>query len=256
MRFEKKGRIGTIVFDRPPVNAFDYAGLRQLSALIDKARYDDDVCAILLTSVLPRVFCAGADIKAFQTATPRQRAMISLLGHEVLRKMEQTPVIFVAVIAGHASGGGLELAMACDVRFAAEGDYQLGLNETRLGLFPGMGGTQRLTRLIGLSRGLEMIATGQALAPAEALRLGVIDHLLPDPAACLSAAVDYAAAITGGPCEAIGRAKVAACLGYGLPLDAGLALEREAVAHVFASRDANEGIAAFTEKRSPVFAGR
>jgi enoyl-CoA hydratase/carnithine racemase len=256
VRLEKQGRVGIIVLDNPPANTFDYGGLQSLGALIDEARYDEQVRAVVLSSAVPRFFSAGAEIKAFRNATAHQRAMVSLLGHEVLRKIEFTPMVFIAAIAGHASGGGLELAMACDIRFAAEGDYKLGLTEVKLGLFPGMGGTQRLTRLVGLSRGLDMIATARTLSPAQGLSLGLVDRVFPDAGTCFSAAIDYGAAIANGPSEAVGRAKVATCVGYGAPLDVGLALEREAVTHVFASADAAEGISAFAEKREPNFRGR
>jgi len=256
VRLEKHGRVAVLVLDNPPANIFNYAGLQRLAALVDKARFDEDVRAVVVASALPTFFSVGADLKLFRASTPRQRAMVALLGHEVFRKIEHTPLMFIASIAGHAIGGGLELAMACDVRFAAEGDYTLGLTEVKLGLFPGMGGTQRLTRLVGLSRGLDMIATARTMTPADALKLGVIDRVLPGADTCLSAAMDYAAAIANGPSEAVGRAKIAMSQGYGAPLDLGLALEREGIARVFASRDAEEGVAAFAEKRSAVFQGR
>ncbi|MGH3160189.1 MAG: enoyl-CoA hydratase/isomerase family protein [Streptosporangiaceae bacterium] len=256
MRLDKRDGVGVIVLDNPPANAFDYAGLQRLAGLIEQARYDDGIRAVVVASESPRFFSAGADIRAFHGATPRQRAMTSLLGHEVFRKIEQTPMVFVAAIAGHAAGGGLELAMACDLRFAAEGDYTLGLGEVKLGLFPGMGGTQRLTRLVGLSLGLDMIVTGRSVTPAEARHMGLVDQLYPGREACEAAAFDYCAAVAAGPSEAIGHAKTAVALGYAGPLDAGLALEREAIAHIFATGDAAEGIAAFSSKRSARFHGR
>jgi enoyl-CoA hydratase/carnithine racemase len=255
MRLERQDRIGLLVLDQPPANTFDYAGLKQLASLIEDARYDENIRAVVITSALPRFFSAGADLKAFQAATPRQRAMTSLLGHEVFRKIEHTPMLIVAAMAGHTSGGGLELAMACDLRFAAEGDYKLGLAEVKLGLFPGMGGTQRLPRLVGLSRGLDLIATARSISPTEAHEIGLVDRLFSDSAACLAAAIEYATAIANGPSEAVGRAKIALRLGYGAPLDSGLALEREAIASVNLSDDAAEGIAAFVDKRQAIFRG-
>jgi enoyl-CoA hydratase/carnithine racemase len=182
--------------------------------------------------------------------------MTALLGHEVLRKMENTPLIFVAAINGHAYGGGLELALACDIRFAAEGDYRLGLSEVNLGLFPGNGGTQRLPRVVGLARGLDMIVHGTTVTPSEAKEIGLVDRLFADAAALREGALEYAAGLAAGPTEAIGHAKVAAVLGFGAPLEAGLAIEREAIARVFVSEDAQEGIKAFTEKRKPEYTGR
>src|SRR5215470_18181152 len=182
--------------------------------------------------------------------------MTALLAHEVFRKFENTPMVFVAAIAGHALGGGLDLALECDMRFAARGSYRIGLPEVNLGLFPGSGGTQRLPRLIGLSRGMDLIATARTLSPDDARELGIVDQLYEDATACRAAAVEYCAKVASGASEAIGRAKVVTSLGYSAPLDLGLALEREAIARIFVSEDAQEGITAFSEKRQPAFKGR
>lgn len=256
MRLEKDGSVGVILLDRPPANSYDYDFLREFGSAVDDARVDDDVRAVIVASASDKFFSAGADLKAFQSGTPRRRAMTALLGHEVFRKMETTPLVFVAAIAGHALGGGLELAMACDLRFAARGSYKLGLPETGLGLFPGAGGTQRLPRIVGLSRGIDLIASGATFGPEQALEYGLVDRLFDDADACLTGAKEYARKIAEGPSEAIGRAKVVAQIGYGAPLDLGLAVEREAIARIFVSEDAQEGIAAFTEKRQPTYRGR
>jgi len=255
VRLEKEGAVGIITLDRPPANSYDYDFLREFGAAVDDVRISEDIRAVVVASASEKFFCAGADLKAFAAASGRRRAMTCILGHEVFRKMEHTPLIFVAAIAGHALGGGLELALACDLRFAAEGDYKLGLTETNLGLFPGTGGTQRLPRIVGLSKGIDLIAHGTTLKPAEAKELGIVDRVFPDPAACRAGAIEYAAKIASGPSEAIGRAKVVASLGFGAPLDLGLALEREAIARIFVSEDAQEGITAFLEKRTPTYQG-
>ena len=256
VRLEKDGAVGVILLDRPPANSYDYDFLREYGSAIDDARADDGVRAVVVASASERFFCAGADLKAFAGASARGRAMTALLGNEVFRKMEVTPLVFVAAIAGHALGGGLELAMACDLRFAARGSYKLGLTETNLGLFPGTGGTQRLPRIVGLSRGIDLIARGATFGPEEALELGLVNELHDDAATCLEAAKAYARKLAEGASEAIGRAKVAVQMGYGSPLDLGLAVEREAIARVFVSEDAAEGIAAFNEKREPKYRGR
>jgi enoyl-CoA hydratase len=255
VRLERDGQVGVVVLDRPPANSYDYEFLRELGGAIDEARWDDGVRGLVIASSSEKFFCAGADIGAFQAGSARQRAMTALLAHEVFRKLEHTPMLVVAAINGHCLGGGFELALACDLRFAAEGEYRVGLPEVSLGLFPGSGGTQRLPRVVGLSKGLDLIANAKTLTPAEAHELGAVDRLFPDGAACRSAALEYVQKIASGPAEAIGRAKVVASLGYAAPLDLGLAMEREAITHVFATADAAEGIAAFTEKRKPEFKG-
>ncbi len=256
VRLEREGAVGVIVLDRPPANSYDYDFLRELGAAIDDARFDEAVRALVVASASEKFFSAGADLKSFQAGSARQRAATTVLGHEVFRKLENTPMVIVAAIAGHALGGGLELALACDLRFAARGSYKMGLTETNLGLFPGNGGTQRLPRIVGLSRGIDLISSGTTFGPEEAESYRLVDRLFDDGAACRAAAVAYAAKIAEGPTEAIGRAKVAAVAGFTAPLDLGLAIEREAIAHIFVSEDAEEGIRAFNEKRPPKYTGR
>jgi enoyl-CoA hydratase/carnithine racemase len=257
VRLEKEGGVGIIVLDRPPANSYDYAFLREFASAIDDARIDLSIkSAIVVTSASERFFSPGADVSVFATGGPRSRFMLALLAHEAFRKMENTPLVFIAAIAGHCLGGGLELALACDLRFAAEGAYQIGLPEVNLGLFPGSGGTQRLPRLVGLSKGLDLIANATTLNPAGAKEAGIIDRLFPDAAACRAGAIEYAAKLAAGPGVAIGHAKLAITQGYGGPLDMGLAIEREAIGRVFVSEDADEGIKAFQEKRKPEFKSR
>jgi enoyl-CoA hydratase/carnithine racemase len=255
VRLEKEGKVGVIVLDRPPANSYDYAFLREFASAIDDARLDGDVRNVVVTSVSEKFFSAGADVGAFAAGTPRSRFMTALLAHEAFRKMENSPLIFIAAISGHCLGGGFELALACDLRFASEGSYQIGLPEVNLGLFPGSGGTQRLPRLVGLSKGIDLIANATTMKPAEAKELGLVDRLFPDAAACRAGAIEYAAKLGEGPSVAIGHAKLAITQGYGAPLDLGLAMEREAIGRIFVSDDANEGIKAFGEKRKANFKG-
>jgi enoyl-CoA hydratase/carnithine racemase len=257
VRLEKEGSVGVIVLDRPPANTYDYPFLRSFAGAIDDARIDLGIkSAIVVTSASEKFFSAGADVGAFATGTPRSRFMTALMAHEAFRKMENTPLIFIAAIAGHCLGGGLELALACDLRFAAEGSYQIGLPEVNLGLFPGSGGTQRLPRLVGLSKGLDLIANATTLNPAAAKDVGIVDQLFPDAAACRAGAIEYASKLAAGPGVAIGHAKLAITQGFGAPLDMGLAIEREAIGRVFVSEDAEEGIKAFRDKRKPEFKSR
>jgi len=256
VNLEKVGAVGVMVLDRPPANSYDYAFLRSFAGAVDDARNDGDIRAVVLTSASEKFFSAGADVSAFAAGTARSRVMTALMAHEAFRKMENTPLVFIAAIAGHCLGGGFEMALACDLRFAAEGSYQVGLPEVNLGLFPGSGGTQRLPRLVGLSKGMDLIINATTMKPAEAKELGLIDRLFPDAAACRQGAIDYASKLAAGPSVAIGHAKLSVTQGFGAPLDLGLAIEREAIARIFVSDDAEEGIKAFGEKRKANFTGR
>ena len=256
VNLEKVGAVGIMVLDRPPANSYDYAFLRSFASAVDDARNDGDIRAVVLTSASEKFFSAGADVSAFAAGTARSRVMTALMAHEAFRKMENTPLVFIAAIAGHCLGGGFEMALACDQRFAAEGSYQIGLPEVNLGLFPGSGGTQRLPRLVGLAKGMDLIVNATTMKPAEAKELGLVDRLFPDAAACRQGAIDYAAKLAAGPSVAIGHAKLAVTQGFGAPLDLGLAIEREAIARIFVSEDAEEGIKAFGEKRKANFTGQ
>jgi enoyl-CoA hydratase/carnithine racemase len=256
VRLEKEGGVGIIVLDNPPANLYDHAILREFASAIDDARMDGDIRNVVVTSAAEKFFSGGADVRVFAAGTARSRFMLAVLAHEAFRKMENSPLIFIAAITGHCLGGGLELALACDLRFAAEGSYQIGLPEVNLGLFPGSGGTQRLPRLIGKSKALDLIANATTLKPAEAKEIGIVDQLFPDAASCRAGAIEYAAKLASGPSVAIGHAKLAITQGLGGPLDLGLAMEREAIGRVFVSEDADEGIAAFREKRKAEFKGR
>jgi enoyl-CoA hydratase/carnithine racemase len=255
VRLEKEGGVGIIVLDQPPANLYDHAILREFASAIDDARMDADIRNVVVTSAAEKFFSGGADVRVFASGSARSRFMLAVLAHEAFRKMENSPLIFIAAIAGHCLGGGLELALACDLRFAAEGSYQIGLPEVNLGLFPGSGGTQRLPRLIGKSKALDLIVNATTLKPADAKEIGIVDQLFPDAASCRAGAIEYAAKLASGPSVAIGHAKLAITLGLGGPLDLGLAMEREAIGRVFVSEDADEGIAAFREKRKAEFKG-
>lgn len=247
--------VALVHLNRPPANSYDRAFLDQLNAAVDEVRWDGGLHgAVLVSDLAPRFFSAGADVVNFKNSTQEQRVMTVLHAHEILRKIEHTPKVFVAAISGHALGGGLEMALACDLRFAAAGDYRLGLPEVTLGLLPGNGGTQRLQRLVGRTRALDMMLTGQPVNPGRALEIDLVDRVVPADD-LISAAVEYVANLAKGPTLAIGNIKVASRLGADLPLEGALALEREAVWRLFMSEDAAEGLAAFGEKRPPRWTG-
>jgi len=248
--------VALIHLNRPPANSYNRAFLDELNAAVDEVRWDGDLRgAVLVSDLAPKFFSAGADINNFRNSTQEQRVMTVLHAQEVLLKIERTPKIFVAALSGHALGGGLEIALACDLRFAAEGEYRLGLPEVTLGLLPGNGGTQRLTRLVGRTRALDMMITNQQVNSARALEIGLVERVFPGDE-LLQQAVDYVAKLAKGPTLAIGNIKIATRLGADLPLEGALALEREAVWRLFMSEDAAEGLAAFAEKRAPNWQGR
>ncbi len=248
--------VALIHLNRPPANSYNRAFLDELNAAVDEVRWDGDLRgAVLVSDLAPKFFSAGADINNFRNSTQEQRVMTVLHAQEVLLKIERTPKIFVAALSGHALGGGLEIALACDLRFAAEGEYRLGLPEVTLGLLPGNGGTQRLTRLVGRTRALDMMITNQQVNAARALEIGLVERVFPGDE-LLQQAVDYVAKLAKGPTLAIGNIKIATRLGADLPLEGALALEREAVWRLFMSEDAAEGLAAFAEKRAPNWQGR
>ena len=175
--------------------------------------------------------------------------------NEAMSKLESTPKVVVAAINGHCLGGGLEIALCCDFRIAAEGGYKIGLPEVTLGLLPGTGGTQRLPRLIGRQRALELMLRGTTLSPQDAKDAGIVDELV--PAADLQTRVaERARSYTEGPSYAVGQIKLATVQGYGRSLEEGLRIEREALIRLFNSEDAREGVKAFVEKRKPDYKGR
>jgi enoyl-CoA hydratase/carnithine racemase len=246
--------VALIHLNRPPANSYDRGLIDDLNATIDEIRFDESIGAAVLMSDLPKFFSAGADINMFRTVSSKARAMTILHMHEVLLKMEHTPKVFIAAIGGHCLGGGLEIALATDFRFAAEGEYRLGVPEVTLGLLPGNGGTQRLPRLIGRQKAMELLLTGKPLDPKTAVALGVVDRLLP-PDQLLPEAIAFAATLAKGPTMAIGEIKLVAKQGLEMPLESALGLERAGIFRLFETADAQEGLRAFAEKRKPSWKG-
>jgi enoyl-CoA hydratase/carnithine racemase len=249
------GAVGFIELDHPKANSYDITFMEDLAAAVDSHLANDAVKVVVMRSALEKFFSAGADIKAFQANSTEANMKMIRLAHTTLRKIGTSTKVFIAALNGHALGGGLEMALACDIRFAAEGKYMLGLPEVTLGLLPGNGGTQRLPRLIGETRALEMMITGRTVAPAEAVELGFVNRLF--PAEELQAkTLEYAQRLAGGATVAVGRIKQAVMEGMDLPLDEALALERDLVEPLFDTEDAKEGIGAFAERRQATFTGR
>jgi enoyl-CoA hydratase/carnithine racemase len=226
--------------------------MEELAESIVAAADDEAAKVVIVRSSSPKFFSAGADVKAFAQQEPDESMEMIELAHRGLGRIAAIPKVFIAQIQGHALGGGLEIALACDLRFGARGSYKLGTPEVTLGLLPGNGGTQRLPRLVGTSKALDLMVTGRRISPGQAHALGILDRLLPaDRTEAMT--LEYAHALAGGAVEAIGAIKLAVHDGVGMSLDDGLARERELVDGLFRSRDAREGLTAFVEKREPVF---
>ncbi len=253
--FSKAETIGTITLNRPPANSYDIQFMQALDAAIDAADGDPQVKAVILKSASEKFFSAGADIKAFLANSAEANMEMIRTAHRALEKMALSPKVFVAALNGHALGGGLEMVLACDLRFAAEGNYRLGLPEVTLGLLPGNGGTQRLPRLIGANKALAMMLTGESVGPEEAHRLGLVNQLFPAEK-LLEETEAYARKVASGASTAIGKIKQAVYQGIALPLSEALALERDLIEPLFKTEDAQEGLKAFAEKRQPAYKGR
>jgi enoyl-CoA hydratase/carnithine racemase len=252
--FSADAGIGTITLDKPPANSYDLEYVQELGAAVDEAASDQEVRVVILRSASEKFFCAGADITAFQ-AGPHERNMEMIeTSHRTLSSIARIPKVFIAEINGHALGGGLEIPLACDLRFAGDGDYGLATPEATLGLLPGNGGTQRLPRLIGRSRALDLMITGRTVTPGQALELGIVDALFPADE-LREKTLEYAQTLAVGATKAIGNIKLAVHEGIDDGLERGLERERELVEELFLSEDGREGLAAFAEKRQPTFTG-
>jgi enoyl-CoA hydratase/carnithine racemase len=242
---------GAITLDKPPANSYDIDYMRELAQAVKAAGTDNDVRVVVVRSASEKFFCAGADIKAFAANEVEANMDMIRLAHEALASIARSPKLFVACINGHALGGGLEIALACDVRYAIDGRYRLGTPEVTLGLLPGNGGTQRLPRLIGAGPALELLVTGRTVSPVEAQALGLVSQVFADQAA-FDAHVEGLRAL---PPLSLANIKRAVFEGMGKPLPDALALERDLMEELFHTTDAREGVTAFSEKRTPKFVG-
>ena len=246
--------VGIITLNRPPANSYEISFLGALEGAIREAEESPEVRVVIVRSASEKFFCAGADIKAFAANDAATNIKMIHAGHATLDRMPASSKIFIAAINGYTLGGGLEIALACDLRFAAEGEYKLGLPEVALGLLPGNGGTQRLPRLIGPARALEMMITGRIVSPAEALELGFVNRLFPADQ-LISGTEAFARGLATGPSIAISAIKQLVHATGSMSLHDGLALEADLMSSLFSTQDALEGVSAFAEKRQAVFEG-
>ncbi len=248
--------IAILELNNPPVNAYTYEMMRALDERILQARFDPEVAVLVVRGKGERFFCAGADIHMLHTTDATFKYYFVLHANETLQRLEQTPKLVIAALNGTAAGGGLELAMACDLRLAKRDGGRVGQPEIALGILPGTGGTQRLPRLVGKARAIELMTTGRLFAFEEALEMGLIDHIF-EPEDFFDEVLDYARQFTppSKASKAVGRIKRAVCAGLDLSLPDALALEREIQQQLFESPDASEGLGAYVEKRMPRFRG-
>ena len=245
--------VALVTLDRPEaLNALSFGLLAELVAALEALDANGEVRAIVLTGAGERAFAAGADIKEMADASPESLAESGGFGHWDELRMIRKPLI--AAVRGFALGGGCELAMACDLIVAGD-DAQFGQPEIRIGVMPGAGGTQRLTRAVGKARAMELILTGRPIDAREAERLGLVTRVVPAEAT-VESALTLAAEIAAMPPLAVVAAKRAVNEAYEAPLALGLADERQAFFDLFATADQKEGMAAFVEKRPPRWSGR
>jgi len=257
--WQSGGGVALLTLTNPPANGYSYEMMRDLDEAILRARFDTDVQVIVIAGEGEKFFCAGADISMLNNVTPEFKYAFCLHANETLLRLEHTPKLTIAALGGHCVGGGLEVALACDLRIARKGSGKCGLPEVKLGVLPGTGGTQRLARALGRSKSIEWMITGNLFSYDEAESLGLISQQMEADGEehFLTAILDYAEQFCApvNASMAVGHIKRAVQTGIDLPLEAGLALERELQAKLFASNDAKEGIAAFVEKRRPEFKG-
>ena len=258
--YEAADGIAVVTLSDPPANTYSYDMMRALDAAVLQARMDDAVHVIVVRGAGDKFFCAGANIKMLASVTPRFKYYFCLHANETLARLEQTPKLVIAALNGHCVGGGLEVALAADFRFARKGAGRVGLPEVGLGVLPGTGGTQRLLRLVGKARAFELMATGRLFDFDEARALGIVTDVIdaPDADAFLAEvrrrALEYVPPARAS--RTVGLIKRAVHSGGEMALGEGLALERELQQQLFESEDAREGLAANLEKRRPAFKGR
>ena len=250
------GGIATLALCDPPANTYTYEMMQQLDTCILKARMDNDVHVILLRGDGDKFFSAGANINMLNEVDPTFKYFFCLHANETLSRLEQTPKLVIAALNGHTVGGGLEIALAADMRLARAEGGKIGLPEVTLGVLPGTGGTQRLGRLIGKAKALELMVTGRTFSFEEAKEWGIVTEIF--PAAnywddVLAYCKQFIPPLKAS--KAVGRIKRSLCSGLEVPFSEGLAIERELQQALFTSSDGKEGIAAYIEKRRPEFTG-
>jgi enoyl-CoA hydratase/carnithine racemase len=250
------GGIATLELYDPPANSYSHEMMRQLDDAILKARFDPGVHVLIVRGQGDRFFCAGANIEMLERSDAYFKYQFCLHANETLNRLEQTPKLVIAALNGHTVGGGLEIALAADLRLARKGGGKIGLPEVNLGVLPGTGGTQRLARVLGKARAIELMATGRTFEFEEALELGLIQRLI-DGTDFHAKVLDYARQFVppAKASKAVGLIKRAVQSGLEASFTEGLALERELQQQLFQSEDAKNGLRAYLTKAKPTFRG-
>lgn len=252
--------VAILTLNDPPANTYSYEMMQELDRSILAARMDEGVHVIVITGQGEKFFCAGANIQMLSTVTPEYKYYFCLHANETLSRLEQTPKLVIAAINGHCVGGGLEVALAADIRIARRNAGKMGLPEVSLGVLPGTGGTQRLARITGKSRAIELMATGELFEFEVGREIGIVSRLYAADTSesFMNQVMEYARQFTlpGKAVRAVGLIKRSVQTGAEIPFESGLALERELQQQLFQSEDAKEGLAAYGEKRKPRFTGK
>ncbi|HEX8494817.1 MAG TPA: enoyl-CoA hydratase/isomerase family protein [Pyrinomonadaceae bacterium] len=260
VQYNAQGGVAVLTLNDPPANTYSYEMMQELDRAILAARMDESVQVIVIGGSGEKFFCAGANIKMLSEVTPTFKYFFCLHANETLSRLEQTPKLVIAAINGHCVGGGLEVAMAADIRNARKGAGKMGLPEVSLGVLPGTGGTQRLVRVVGKSRAIELMATGELFTFERGQELGLINHIYEAETAeqFMQQVLEYAGKFTlpDKAANAVGRIKRSVQTGAEIPFESALALEREMQQQLFQSEDAREGLDAYVQKRKPQFKGR
>jgi enoyl-CoA hydratase/carnithine racemase len=257
VHYRTDGGIAIITLDDPPANTYTYEMNRQLDDAILQARMDTDVYVIVLTGAGDKFFSAGANIKMLASVDPTFKYYFCLHANETLLRLEHTPKLVIAALNGHTVGGGLEIAMAADLRIARRDAGKIGLPEINLGVLPGTGGTQRLSRLVGKSKAIELIVTGNTYSFEEAQELGIVNDIF-ERENFMENVLEYARQFCppNKAAKAVGNIKRSIQTGWEIPMESALAVERELQALLFNSQDAKEGLAAYVEKRPATFTAK
>jgi enoyl-CoA hydratase/carnithine racemase len=260
VRYEEQDKIAIVTLDDPPANTYTHEMMAQLDTAIIRARFADHIEVIVITGAGEKFFCAGANIGMLNEVTPGFKYCFCLHANETLNRLEHTPKLVIGALNGHTVGGGLEIAMATDIRIARRGAGKVGLPEVSLGVLPGTGGTQRLVRIVGKAKAIELMAEGRVFDFDVARDLGLVNTVIDadDRDDFMAKVLDYAGQFTtpGKATKAVGLIKRSVQTGSELPFELALALERELQQQLFASEDAKEGIAAYVGKREAQFKGR